>query len=143
MPAVDSSAELEPWTAQLRALPFVRGVRVQRHGRAEGTAQVVIQTPFGKFDYLVEVGTARQLGPAQLARLEGQAKHSRPARILLFASYIAPAAAERLRGAGIDYLDTAGNCHLSVVPHFLVSVEGRKVRAALRDIDGRAKPRTA
>lgn len=143
MPAADSLAELEPWTAQLRALPFVRAVRVRRNARTEGAAKAVIQTPFGAFDYLVEVGTARQLGPAQLTRLEAQAKHSRPVRMLLFAPHIAPTAAERLKGAGIDYLDAAGNCHLSVAPHFLVSVEGRKVPAGVRHIDGRAKPRTA
>jgi hypothetical protein len=138
-----SRAELEPWIALLRAMPFVRAVRVQRPARTEAAARAVIHTPFGNFDYLVEVGTARQLGPAQLARLVAKAKQSLPMRMLFFGPHIAAPTAARLRGAGIDYLDAAGNCHLRVVPHFLVSVEGRKPPAGFHHIDGRAKPRTA
>lgn len=133
------SDELEPWLAQLRALPFVQRVRT-RTTRDETTA--VVHTPLGEVEYLVEV-TREQLGPTQLAPLEARAKRTRPRHLLFLGPHFGPSTASRLQQAGIDFLDAAGNCHLSAAPNFLVHVEGRKAIALPRRGDGRAKPRTA
>jgi hypothetical protein len=141
-PASTAAADLEPWLAQLRALPFVRTVRVHRRAGDE-TARAVIHTALGKTEYLLELARVARLGPAQLAPLAARAKRSGSQRVLLLGPYIPAASASRLEEAGIDFLDASGNCHLSAVPHFLVHVEGRKALQHAPRADGRAKPRSA
>ena len=48
-----------------------------------------------------------------------------PPDTILGCDYVTPAQSQRLRAAGIDYVDTVGNAHISG-PGLLIHVEGRR-----------------
>jgi len=90
-------------------------------------ARIVFEGPL--LPYLAEIKgelTPARLGPV-LARLR-----ELPRPCLLVAPYITPPMAERLREAGAQFLDTAGNAYLQQdEPRFFVFVAGRKPEAPL------------
>jgi len=47
-------------------------------------------------------------------------------RWILFAPYVPPGIGKRLAANGANYIDTVGNCHLSIDGHYFVHVEGKR-----------------
>lgn len=104
---IDAKAE----TFELR-LPYGR----------HADARIMFEDPLPP--YLAEING--ELTPARLGPVLAQ-MHALPRPCLLVAPYVTPPMAERLRGAGVQFLDTAGNAYLEQEqPRFFVFVTGRK-----------------
>lgn len=51
---------------------------------------------------------------------------NRRGELMLFCEWISPNAAEEMRAAGVNYVDTCGNIYIKVSPHILISVQGTR-----------------
>lgn len=83
--------------------------------RRRPDAFVTIRHPQGEFRLLAEIegGLRRQTIGAVIARLEQLARqHPEPIRTLLLADYVNPDLGDRLRAAGVLFVDAAGNAYL-------------------------------
>jgi hypothetical protein len=118
---------LEPYFRHLRALPFVKRLRIVRADSAapdfDATLEVV--TPSGKRRVSVEwkkSHLSRDLVEqiaARLSRVKGDT--------LLLAPAVGPTVSERLKQAGAGYLDLAGNCDIQWGNEYIAHVEGRRL----------------
>jgi hypothetical protein len=124
---------LEPYLALLATwMPGVdaRVVRQPRQGRARFDAAVVWMGPRGAVRYLAEVKANLQNQDVrvvidQLRRWQDHLPAAeRAARLLVLAPTVRPHQAAVLQHAGVDYVDLAGNAHLTG-PGLFVHVEGR------------------
>lgn len=123
---------LEPLLDQLRLIPFVLHVEtVGIQGRfhdARFDAFVGIQTNTGPFEFLVEIKRSYldlSVTRAIIARAKQLPEEER-LKFLLFARYIPRPTGERLIEAQVNFLDSAGNCHLDLQPHYHWTVLGRR-----------------
>lgn len=111
---------LERCTKRLKE--YLAGARVVV-ARREGGVEVVLGTRR-------LVGLLRNQGPTgeQVRHLAIEAKARHPGRrLLLLAPWIRENGAQRLREAGLCYIDAAGNAHLELdAPRILVDVRGRR-----------------
>ena len=117
------SRDLDPFLSQLRALPFVKGVKVDaRDPRSD--AIITLKTATQEVRYVVEV-KASNLSRAVASQVIALANHSSET-LLLCAHYIPPAIAEELAGAGVQFVDTMGNQHLQIAGRYFVHVTGKR-----------------
>jgi len=126
---MNPTTELERYLTHIKALPFVKGIRVELEPKGENQlradALVRLRTPKGEFALLAEVKRTyltRTLVDGLLARME------RPARKdwILFAPYIGAEIGRHLRENGANYVDVAGNCYLAVKQDYIAYVEGKR-----------------
>ena len=137
---------LEPYLALLATwIPGVdtRVVKEPQLGRTRFDAALAWKGPRGTVRYLVEEKAHLQNQDVrvvidQLQRWKDQLPTAeRAARLLLLAPTVRPHQAAVLERAGVDYLDLAGNAHLTG-PGLLVHVEGRQ--AAKEPVARRGRP---
>lgn len=130
------SESLDPWLAELTALPFVRDTTCfqaqQSLGHLRFDAIVRMDTPVGIFDYLTEVKRsyleisvtrAVQGVAAEVARQGG--------KMLLLARYLPLPTARQLMEAGVAFVDMAGNIHLNLAPDYHRAALGNRERAVV------------
>ena len=126
-PAV--TTDLEPYLAQLRKLPFVKGVEAElqlgRAKRIQADALVRLRTPRGERTLLAEVKrthVTRPLVDGLLARTPRDVR----TEWILFAPHIGAEIGRHLRENGTNYIDAAGNCFLAIKQEYIANVEGRR-----------------
>ena len=126
-PAV--TADLEPYLAQLRNLPFVKGVETElmlrQAGRIPADALVRLRTPKGERTLWAEVKRThitRPLVDSLLARTPMDIR----TKWILFAPYIGADIGRHLRENDTNYIDAAGNCFLAIKQDYIANVEGRR-----------------
>lgn len=121
-----STVALEPYLSHLRALPFVKKLRVLATQTAapHGDATLEVVTPSGKRTVLIEWkkshlsrDVAEHLAE-RLARVKGD--------VLLLAPAVGPMIGARLAQAGVGYLDLAGNCDIRWGKEYIAHVEGHR-----------------
>lgn len=126
MPSLD---ELEPYLDHLRSLPFVRaanaGVLSPSQADAGLDALVKIKTPRGIRRLYAEVKRTH-LGYELASHVASQMGRSQWQPSILMTPYVAPRLGQYLEKRGINYVDRAGNCFLSLGPGYLARVEGRR-----------------
>ena len=120
--------DLRPWLDRLGALPGVSMAKVHRQRRvarddAEPGATLTFKASGHIQRYQLEVRRAHPLNLALVAMPAPERPAPRP---LLFAQHIPEPLGSRLRDRDIDYVDLAGNCHLTG-SQMLVHVEGRRL----------------
>jgi len=104
-----------------------------KNGEAERVLR--IRAASGTCDYRTLV-RPQLLDESKLALLlTTEASSRRDLPLLVLARFVPTAAAERLAGRGVEYVDLAGNCHLLMCGKHYVHVEGKRLaRAAGREI---------
>ena len=124
-----STIALEPYLHHLRALPFVKKLRVVEAHCTEPDfdATLEVVTPSGKRAVLVEWKKSHLSGDA----VEHISAKLVPVKqdVLLLAPVVGSKVAERLRQAGAGYLDLAGNCDIRWGREYIAHVEGRRLPA--------------
>lgn len=115
--------QLEPYLANLRALPFVRGIGLETLGDTDDVA-IAVETEEGTQRFLVEA----KRSPLNYAIADRALARFRAAGVpgILFAPHIAPPMARYLSDRGASLADAAGNCHLAVGTRYVAHIEGRK-----------------
>jgi hypothetical protein len=123
--------QLSPYLERLRALDFVKGVALsadlkREKANVDGLLHVI--TPKGKFAFYIELKNS-YLDRAHINALIAQAKYyaekdRRP--LLLLARYVPAPSAEKLVDAGVNFVDRAGNMHLTLGKSFGRTVVGRR-----------------
>lgn len=123
----DPDAALQPYLRNLESLPFVRRVRVLDSegigGGGRFDALLELTTPDSVHTFLVELRTSHlstDLVPHVISL-----GHGVP-HLLLMAPSIGRSVAEELASAGIDYVDRAGNCFVSIDGRYIARIEGRR-----------------
>lgn len=123
------TAEIQPYLAHLKALPFVRGVEVELETRPadplQADALVRLRTPRGEHALRAEIKRThltRTLVDDFLARMRTLAE----GRWILLAPYVGTEIGRHLRENDTNYLDTAGNCFLAIGQDYLALVEGKR-----------------
>jgi hypothetical protein len=117
---------LEPYLLHLRALPFVKKVRVLAHTSATREVDAVLEvvTPSGKRQVSVEwkkSHLSRDVAD-RIASALSRVKDD----VLVLAPVVGPNVGERLKQAGVGYLDLAGNCDIQWGQEYVAHVEGRR-----------------
>jgi len=131
------SEGIEPYLQRLLELPFVKDVRFSREKAARDrgiNGFLKVQTPKGQQIFVVEVkrsyldtGLLHSLiAQANLLRIENKKD------VLVFARYVPAPSARKLIGAGIDFLDDAGNMHLKIGNNYERTVIGLKEKASAK-----------
>jgi len=113
---------------QLRTLPFVRSASFRPEPKSGGRragATLVVTTPSGARRLLVEV-LGSNLTYAVAARLVGQFKAQKLSNWFVYAPYIPGPMGRYLAGEGVNFLDGAGNCSLTIDKRYLARIEGRR-----------------
>lgn len=119
---------LQACEAHLRAIPFVRRVRVLRGEKNTTAARVELTLIDGEREtYTLHIHVA-PVAPAQVVglRLRTEAEGLRP---IVVAPKVGNTAAGELVEAGLPFVDAGGNCHLRIGNRFLVLVQGRPTPA--------------
>lgn len=123
------TTDLEPYLAQLRKLPFVKGVEaeleVRGANRIHGDALVRLRTPRGERTLWAEVkrtNITRPLVDALLARTPMDIR----TKWVLFAPYIGAETGRHLKENGVNYVDAVGNCFLAIKQDYIATVEGKR-----------------
>lgn len=125
---LQTSVALEPYLSHLRALPFVKKLRVLAPHTAATyyDATLEVFTPAGKKRKVSIEWQKSHLNrdivehlAARLSRLKED--------VLLLAPVVGPTVGERLTRAGIAYLDLAGNCDIRWGQEYIAHVEGRRL----------------
>ncbi len=117
---------------RLKSVQPVRVVNLRREvevGDRRWDGEVTLKTKRGTFRYVFEVKT--HLRPQTIRHLLIQADGYRKlwgkaTKLLLLADYVNPSLGDQLKGAGINFIDTAGNLFLKREPGLYLYVEGKK-----------------
>lgn len=121
--------DLQPYLAQLEALPFVKRVRcelqVQVKNQIRPDAILHLRTPKGEQKFWVEIIRTHLTRPLIDGLLFRKGKMERKNRLFL-APYVGGPIGRYLRKRGVNYLDAAGNCFLAVKKNYLALVEGKR-----------------
>ena len=117
---------LEP----LKALPFVLNLDVRLYGadadRVHGAdAFLELTTPENGSRFVIE-HKRTNLTVAIADGVIAHARNSPDLPWLLAAPYVPPGIAAQLANAGVNYIDAAGNCRLSVSDRYFASLEGKR-----------------
>ena len=122
-------ADLQPYLVHLQALPFVKEVKcelqVQVGGQLRPDAILHLRTPQGKQTLWAEVKRTHLTRPLIDGLLFRIKKLARKHWIFLV-PYVGEPIGRYLRGGGVNYLDAAGNCFLTIGKNYLVHVEGKR-----------------
>ncbi len=119
-------ADLKPYIDHLRALPFVRGVRVLsavRGGRRLADYELVVRTAAGETHMHVELKTSH-VSPEVIERWAGTVGKARDH--LLFAPAISQQLGDRLEEGGLGFVDRAGNCYVNLAGHHVARIQGKR-----------------
>jgi len=122
--------QLGPYLERLRSLDFVRGIELSRNARlADRLADSILRlrTPKGAFTFDIELKNS-YIDRGLLNALISQAQH-RPQKghaWLLLARYLPLPSAEKLVESGVNFLDRAGNMHLTLGSHYTRTIIGRR-----------------
>jgi hypothetical protein len=119
--------DLAPYLKQLRALPFVKAVAVERSAKGDQghDAVLTVQTPSGKVRYTVQVKSS-QLSRALAADLMSRRGQGSSEKILLFSPYVRPTIADELVDHGIQFIDAVGNQHVQIGDRYFVRSSGKR-----------------
>lgn len=121
--------DIEPYVERLKALPYVRSVRMANAQFPGKDSALKIRTPAGDFTFAVEWKRSYLDGTLTNAILALAERKSTPPLILL-ARHISRPTGERLAAAGINFVDRVGNLHLRLGNHYqtllLGTPEGRE-----------------
>jgi hypothetical protein len=126
-----TQGQLRPYLEQLRALDFVKNVEFSsdsKRNAAEVDGVLRVDTPKGKFILLVEFKSS-YLGRTHINAIITQAKkyaEKYRAPLLLLARYLPAPSAEKLAEAGVNFLDRAGNIHLTLGKNYGRTIIGRR-----------------
>lgn len=122
---------LTPYLGQLKALPFVRKVKpfkLETESKLRHVdALIRVETEAGDRDYYVEVKRSYLDAPitrAVLSLAKDLARQKK--KLLLLARYIPRPTAQELIDGGVDFVDLAGNIHLSLKPRYHWTVVGNR-----------------
>jgi len=137
-----SAAESQIINAALERLKAVHPLRVGNLRREVGgqngkwDGELTIKTKGGAYRYIFEVKT--HLRPQDIHHLLIRASADRKrwgkaTELVLLADYINPLLASRLKDAGVNFIDTAGNLYLKRAPKLYLYVEGKKPRVSQKD----------
>ena len=89
--------------------------------------EITLQTNRTTFRYLLEVkSNVRPETISHMIVLKNSGPKARKTPLLLMAYYINPNIAERLKKAGINYIDTVGNLFLKAEAQLYLPIEGKK-----------------
>lgn len=124
---------------RLKAVHPVQVVDLRREAPTEDRrwdGEVTLKTSHGAFRYVFEV--KRHLRPQTIQHLQIWAESSRKRwgkamELLLLADYVNSSLGEKLREAGINFIDTAGNLFLKREPGLYLYVEGKKPPAYTKE----------
>jgi hypothetical protein len=109
-------------------LPFVKTAKVdQSRGRGESEADLVVklQTPAGSVHFVVEV-KAGPLTRAVAADLLSRVDRRSANNLLVLSEYVPPAIAQELADHGVQFLDAAGNQHVTIGDQYFVRSSGKR-----------------
>lgn len=130
--------KMHPYMEHLRSLAFVESAEVKPSNDSvrDHTLEIVVKRRKHKF----EVGLLRtHLSMPEVERWIGRAKmEGRKRPLLLLAPYVSRPMGARLREAGVQYIDQAGNMHLALseTPNsknsFVAFVEGKRASPIAR-----------
>jgi hypothetical protein len=127
----ETEEALDPFLRQLNALPFVRKAKqlsLEPDSRLlRFDARIRIETKTGARDYYVEVKRSyldAAITRAILALAKELARQKK--KLLLLARYIPRPTAQELIDGGVDFVDLAGNIHVSLKPHYHWTVVGNR-----------------
>ncbi len=122
-------SELQPYLARLRALPFVRDVRVMRSEVDQVfDYELELRTESGKQRLLAEVKKSHW-SPAmaeQLLSLRASARARDRARLLLLAPSVGRELGDLLERERVAFMDLAGNCYLNLGGKYVARIQGRR-----------------
>ena len=98
--------------------------------------ELTIKTKNGAYHYIFEVKT--HLRPQDIHHLIVRANVDRKrwgksTELVLLADYVNPLLASRLKDAGVNFVDTAGNLFLKRAPELYLYVEGKKAIGSQKD----------
>lgn len=116
--------DIEPYVERLKALPYVRSVRVGNAPSAKMDSALKIRTPAGEFTLAVEWKRSYLDGTLTNAILALAGRSSTPPLILL-ARHISRPTGERLAAAGINFVDQVGNLHLRLGDRYQTLLLGK------------------
>lgn len=129
---VPQTDALSPYLDHLRALAFVRSVRMYGppKDRTSGDYELEIRGAGARARMLVELKTSHVSPRAVEAWARTAARQDHP--LLLFAPAISPQLGDRLEHLGVSFVDRAGNCYLNLGGKHVARIQGRRttVRAA-------------
>jgi len=140
----EAKDSLAPFLKRLRDLPFVRKARVHKqeaaNGRGPFDAVIRLETDAGPGEYIAEIKRS-YLDRPMIYAIVSRSKHAarRGRKLLLLARYVPRPTALELIDAGVDFVDLAGNMHVSMQPHHHWTVIGYREQADHRQ----QTPRTA
>jgi len=123
--------QLSTYLDKLRALDFIEGVEFSsdsKRNAPEVDGILSVETPKGKYILLVEFKSS-YLGRTHINALIAQSKEyaeKQRAPLLLLARYLPAPSAEKLADAGVNFLDRAGNIHLTLGKNYGRTVIGRR-----------------
>ena len=123
--------QLAPYLERLGAFEFVKAVELSpgfKRDKREVDGLLRIGTPKGTFAFYIELKNS-YLDRAHINALIAQArnyaeKHRRP--LLLLARYVPAPSAEKLIDAGVNFIDRAGNVHLTLGKSYGRTVVGKR-----------------
>jgi hypothetical protein len=127
-------SELEPYLDRLRTLPFIKQVDVQLPDRSGGEtpdARLVIRTPKGRHDLVVEVKSV-PISRSAAQSLVVRASHPPSRSWIAFSPFVSTPVGQFLASHRVAFLDEAGNCHLALGQDYLAHVEGRRRERPVR-----------
>lgn len=120
--------DLESYLGHLRALPFVRGVRVLRSRGIDLDGMVDIRTPEKSYRLLYEIKRTfldRHLTQA-LVTMARTLRRGRDMPVLLFAPYVPQPTGAVLAESGINFVDRHGNLRLQLGSRYYAFVSGKR-----------------
>jgi len=104
-----------------------QNVILRERGFSPFDGRITLKTDTESFQYFLEIKAhPRPETIRHLMVLRDTAKGAKSIPILVVADYLTPNLAAKLREAGINYLDTAGNLFLKRAPTLYMQVEGKK-----------------
>ncbi len=139
---MSEAIQLSPYLDNLRALPFVRRVRLlaNRPRRGKATDGVLeLTTPRGQRRLRVEEKASHLTLPVVRDLIARTASRTTPP-LILFAPYVSAEMAAALLPHGINFVDKVGNCHLDLGGDYVAHVEGRRLRRPLGAPGGMRAP---
>ena len=124
------TTDLDRYLAHLKALPFVKRLRVEMEPRnangPQADALVRLWTPKGERRFRAEIKRTyltRPIVEGLLGRIPIGARKD----WILFAPHIGTEIGRQLRENGTNYVDAAGNCFLAIKPDYLACMDGKKI----------------
>jgi hypothetical protein len=124
--------DLAPYLQHIRALPFVRSVRLNRGrntpSKRTGDYRLTIRTDQSSHDFQVELKKSH-VSPAIVHRLIDYTRG--PKKWLLLAPAVSKPLGDTLEESGLNFVDRAGNCYFDLAGKHVARVQGRRAQASV------------